>query len=62
MSTGHPFLSRYESDFTNDCISADLEKVLVDLGAIDEHDSRLKKRESTPPQNDSDEEYLDDWD
>ncbi|KAK2779803.1 hypothetical protein FQN53_001288 [Emmonsiellopsis sp. PD_33] len=39
----------------------DLEKVLIDLGAIQENDSRLRKG-ATPKQADSDEEYLDDWD
>lgn len=41
---------------------ADLEKVLISLGALHEHDSRLRKREGTPKTEDSDEEYFDDWD
>ncbi|PGH15079.1 hypothetical protein AJ79_02605 [Helicocarpus griseus UAMH5409] len=40
---------------------ADIEKVLVDIGAISENDSRLKKV-SAPKPIDSDDEYLDDWD
>ena len=40
----------------------DLEKVLISLGAIKENDSRLRRRESSPKKDDSDEEYLDDWD
>ncbi|EAS36459.1 phosducin family protein [Coccidioides immitis RS] len=40
----------------------DIERVLVSLGAIQENDSRLKKKSDTPKGNYSDEEYLDDWD
>ncbi|EEP80664.1 conserved hypothetical protein [Uncinocarpus reesii 1704] len=40
----------------------DLEKVLVSLGALQENDSRLRKKSDTPPKSDSDEQYLDDWD
>lgn len=40
---------------------ADIEKVLVDLGAVKENDSRLRQR-STPKKDEDDEEYLDDWD
>ncbi|KAL1959856.1 hypothetical protein VTO42DRAFT_1001 [Malbranchea cinnamomea] len=40
----------------------DLEKVLISLGAIDENDMRLRQHEGTPKKDESDEEYLDDWD
>ncbi|WEW60557.1 Proteolipid protein 2 [Emydomyces testavorans] len=40
----------------------DIEQVLVSLGALNENDSRLKKRSATPKDASSDEEYLDDWD
>lgn len=40
----------------------DIERVLVDLGALNENDSRLKKSSATPNAVDSDDEYLDDWD
>ncbi|KAI2085136.1 Proteolipid protein 2 [Ophidiomyces ophidiicola] len=40
----------------------DIEKVLVAVGALEENDSRLKKQSDMPRRNDSDEEYLDDWD
>ncbi|KAM5475874.1 Proteolipid protein 2 [Microsporum audouinii] len=40
----------------------DVEKVLVELGALDEHDSRLKQTSSTPkPVERADDDY-DDWD
>ncbi|KAK2865332.1 hypothetical protein FQN49_003679 [Arthroderma sp. PD_2] len=39
----------------------DVEKMLVDMGALDEHDSRLKKPSSTPKPAEDDEDY-DDWD
>ncbi|KAK2734919.1 hypothetical protein FQN57_001416 [Myotisia sp. PD_48] len=40
----------------------DLEKILVSVGAVDENDSRLHKQSQTPKTNNSDDEYLDDWD
>jgi hypothetical protein len=43
-------------------MNPDLEGVLVSLGAVDEHDSRLKKQENTSQKQDSDDEYYDDWD
>ncbi|DAA73345.1 TPA_exp: Uncharacterized protein A8136_5270 [Trichophyton benhamiae CBS 112371] len=40
----------------------DVEKVLVELGALDEHDSRLKNASSTPKPAEKDEDDYDDWD
>lgn len=40
----------------------DVEKVLVELGALDEHDSRLKNASGTPKPAEKDEDDYDDWD